>query len=111
MRRSVTGLMLTLALSLLMGALAANAQPPKTVRIGYLSALSPSDTEDAFHAFRTKLRALGYIEGQNLLIEARYAESRYERLPQLAADLVWLQVDVILVHSTPASLAAKQATS
>src|SRR5262249_47742807 len=68
-------------------------------------------TKDAFDAFRTKLHALGYIEGQNLLFEARYADGRYERLPQLAADLVGLRVDVIFAYGTPGSLAAKNATS
>jgi putative ABC transport system substrate-binding protein len=75
-------------LALLAAFLAAEAQPPKKVRIGYLSSNPPSDTKDAFDAFRTKLGALGYLEGQNLLIESRYAESNQERLPQLAAELV-----------------------
>jgi len=98
-------------LALLAASLAAEAQPPKKARIGYLSANPQSDWKDAFEAFRTKLHALGYIEGQNLLIESRYAEGRYERLPQLAADLVRLKVDVIFAFTTPGSLAAKKATS
>ena len=103
-------LALVVILALLAAPLAAEAQPPKKVRIGYLSGNPPSDTKDAIDAFRAKLRALGYIEGQNLLIESRYAEGRYERLPQLAADLVRLKVDVIFTYGTPASLAAKNAT-
>jgi putative ABC transport system substrate-binding protein len=90
---------------------AAEAQTPKIVRIGYLSANPLSDTKEAFDAFRTKLRALGYIEGQNLFIESRYADGRYERLPELAVDLVGIKVDVIFVYSTPGSLAARNATS
>jgi putative tryptophan/tyrosine transport system substrate-binding protein len=98
-------------LALLTAALAAEAQPPKQVRIGYLSSNPPSDTKDAFDAFRTKLGALGYFEGQKLLIESRYAEGRQERLPQLAAELVQLKVDVLFTYSTPGALAAKKATS
>ncbi len=90
-------------LALLAASLAAEAQPSKKVRIGYLSGNPPSDTKDAFDAFQTKLHALGYIEGQNLLFEARYADGRYERLPQLAADLVRLKVDVIFAYGTPGS--------
>jgi putative ABC transport system substrate-binding protein len=104
-------LALLVILALLAAPLAAEAQPPKKVRIGYLSANPSSDTKDAIDAFPTKLRALGYIEGQNLLIESRYADGRYERLPELTADLVRLKVDVIFVYSTPGSLAAKNATS
>ena len=61
--------------ALLAASLAAEAQPPKNVRIGYLSSNPPSDTKDAIDAFRTKLGALGYLEGQNLLIESRYARA------------------------------------
>ena len=97
--------------ALLAAPFAGQAQPPKKARIGYLSGNPPSDTKDAIEAFRTKLRALGYIEGQNLLIESRFAEGRYERLPQLAADLVQLKVDVIFAFGTPGARAAKDATS
>ena len=103
-------LMVLVILALLAAGLIAEAQPPKKVRIGYLSGNPQSDTKDAFDAFRTKLRSLGYIEGQNLLIEARFADGRYERLPQLVADLVRLSVDVIFAYGTPASLAAKKVT-
>ena len=85
-------LLLTLALSLLVAPLAAEAQQTgKVHRIGYLSADSPL-LEFAPHleAFRQGLRDLGYAEGQNLVIEYRYAEG-YERLPALAAELVRLQ--------------------
>ncbi len=58
-----------------------------------------------------KLRHLGYVEGQNLLIESRYADARYERLPQLVGELVRLRVDVIFTYGTPGSLAAKHATT
>ena len=58
-----------------------------------------------------KLRSLGYVEGRNLLIESRYADARYERLPQLVAELVRLRVDVIFAYGTPGSLAAKEAST
>ena len=99
------------SVTLLAAPLVNEAQPLKQVRIGYLSSIPPADTQDAIDAFRTKLRALGYIEGQNLLIESRHAEGRFERLPQLAADLVRLRVDVIFAFSTPGTVAAKSATS
>ena len=82
-------LALLLILALLAAPIVAEAQPPNNVRIGYLSGNPPSDTQEAVDAFRAKLRGLGYVEGQNLLFESRYAEGRYERLPQLAADLVF----------------------
>jgi len=100
-----------LILSLLTAPRTADAQPPSPARIGYLSSQPPSATQDAIEAFRTRLRDLGYVEGQNLVIEYRYAEGRYDRLPQLVAELVRLKVDVIFVHSTPASVAAKHGTS
>jgi putative tryptophan/tyrosine transport system substrate-binding protein len=99
--------------------LAAEAQPAgKIYRIGYLSPSSPSDPERlaspfgerGLAAFRQGLRALGYVEGQNIAIENRWAEGRFERLPDLAAELVRLKVDVIVSVVTQASLAAKNAT-
>ena len=83
----------------------------KAARIGYLSGNPASDTKDAFDAFRAKLRELGYVEGKNLSIESRYADGRYEKLPELARELVKLRVDLIFTYGTPASRAAKNATS
>ena len=111
MRLRTIGLIITLALGILVIPLAADAQPPKRVRIGYLSGNPPSDTQDALEAFRKKLRDLGYVEGQNLVLESRYADGKYDRLPQLTADLVSLNVDIILTYGTPATLAAKNAVS
>ena len=62
-------------------------------------------------AFRAGLRDLGYVEGKNIVIEFRFAEGQYDRLPELAAELVRLKVDVIVTHSVPGALAAKQATA
>ena len=107
-RRAFIG---TLAGTLLATPLAAVAQQGKRVRIGFLSGNPSSDTRDAFDAFRMKLRDLGYVEGQNLLIESRYADAIYERLPQLVGELVRLRVDVIFTYGTPGSLAAKHATT
>jgi putative ABC transport system substrate-binding protein len=100
--------------SLLAAPVAADAQQAaKVPRIGFLVASSASDSAYArlIEAFRQGLRELGYVEGQNIFIEYRYAEGIYERLPALAAELVRLKVNVIVSHSTPGPSAAKQATS
>jgi len=97
---------------LLAAPLAAGAQQPaKVPRIGYLSPLSPPADSIRIEAFRQGLRDLGYVEGQNIAIEYRYAEGRFDRLPDLAAELVRLKVEVIVAASTPGILAAKNATS
>src|SRR5205823_8144666 len=91
--------------------LAANAQQAaKVPRIGYLSGnlATSSHLQESFHQ---GLRDLGYVEGRNAVIEYRDAEEKYGRLPVLAANLVGLDVDVIVVTNTPAALAAKQATN
>ena len=76
----------------------AEAQQPKKVpRIGYLSALDPASESTRSEAIRLALRELGYIEGQNIAIEYRYAEGKRDRLPELAAELVRLKVDIIVV--------------
>jgi putative tryptophan/tyrosine transport system substrate-binding protein len=87
-------------------------QTGKTARIGVLEmGQPPSGRSPTREGFREQLRELGYVEGLNLVIESRYAEARAERLPDLAAELVRLKVDVIVAGGTPAPLAAKQATS
>ena len=97
-------------LALLAAPLAAGAQAVGKARIGYLSGNPSPVTEKAVDAFRAKLRDLGHVEGQNLVIEYRYADGKYERLPQLAADLIRLKVDVIFAYGTPGARAAKNAT-
>jgi putative ABC transport system substrate-binding protein len=82
-------------------------QPSKSVQIGILSAFSPSPREEAF---RQHLRDLGYIEGQTVTIQSRYAEGRFAKLPDLAAELVRLNVDVIVASPTEAIHAAQRAT-
>jgi putative tryptophan/tyrosine transport system substrate-binding protein len=85
-------------------------QATKTARIGYL-ATSLAGTPPASHeAFLEGLRALGYVEGRNVVIEYRDAEGKLERLPALVAELVALKVDVIVAPGTPGALAAKHAT-
>jgi len=102
-----------LALGMLAAPLAADAQQPvKVPRVGYLSASSPFDParQRRLGAFRQGLRELGYVEGQNIAIESRWAEDKYDRLPALAADLVRLKVDVIVGVGEQAIRAAQQAT-
>src|SRR5262245_6676438 len=91
---------------------AAHAQRPgKEYRIGFLGVTSRAEYRRQVDALRTGLRQLGYEEGNNIVIGYRWAEGRYERLPALAAELVNLNVDVLVAHSTPGARAAKQATS
>src|SRR5262249_14370392 len=100
-------------LALLAAALAAEAQQAARIyRIGYLGPGAGSTLPAALDVFRQQLRHLGYVEGQNLVLEYRWAADRDEQLLSLAADLVQLKVDVIVVEGhTPAIQAAKQATS
>jgi putative ABC transport system substrate-binding protein len=90
----------------------ASAQQPKKVpRIGYLSGVDPARESIRSEAFRLALRELGYIEGQNIAIEYRYAEGKRDRYPELAAELVRLKVDIIVGPSGSAPIrAAKNAT-
>jgi ABC-type uncharacterized transport system substrate-binding protein len=105
-RRFVMGLGLLLALPV-----AAHAQPVgKLPRVGYLFYGSPGPSRE-IDAFRQGLRELGYIEGQSIAVEYRFASGQVERYPELAAELVRLKVDVIVAPATPQALAAKQATS
>ena len=76
--------------------LAAHAQQPAKPVIGFLSPASPSTFASRIEGFRQGLRDLGYIEGTNITVEYRFADGHYERLPQLAADLVRSKVDVIV---------------
>src|SRR5438067_832334 len=79
--------------------------------IGVLSPASYDPFSTFVTAFRQGLSEAGYVEGQNLAIEYRFAEGHYDRLPALAADLVGRKVDLIMANSPPAALAAKSATS
>jgi putative ABC transport system substrate-binding protein len=101
----------TVALGLLAAPLAAEAQPAgKVYRIGYLGNGNPTQSAPTLDAFRQGLRELGWVEGQNLSIEYRWADGDLSRLPALASDLVRTLVDVILVAGGPGIRAAQQAT-
>src|SRR5712691_2161119 len=108
---SAVGFVVTLTLSLLVAPLTAEAQQATNVhRIGRLSAGSPTAPNPNLEAFRQGLRELGYVEGQNLIIESRYAEGSEERLPDLAAELVRLKVEVIVAGGSSTIRAAQHAT-
>jgi putative tryptophan/tyrosine transport system substrate-binding protein len=101
----------TLVLSLLVAPRAIDAQQvPPPWRIGFLGAESPAVSRHFLDAFRHGLQDLGYVESQNITIETRWAEGHHDRFPALVAELVRLKVHVLLAISTPAALAAKQAT-
>jgi putative ABC transport system substrate-binding protein len=93
--------------------LVARAQQPsaKVFRIGFLGTQTADSLPKRPEAFRAGLRDLGYQEGRDFVIEYRWADGNYDRLPALLVDLIRLRVDVIVTHGTPAALAAKQATT
>ena len=93
--------------------LAANAQQSagKIFRIGFVNGSTAESARDRLVAFRAGLRDLGYQEGQNIIIESRWADDHYERLPALFSEIVRLNVDVIVTGGTPGALAAKSATT
>jgi putative tryptophan/tyrosine transport system substrate-binding protein len=104
-------LAILIAVMLLAVAVIAEAQQPKNVpRIGYLLEGSSSSAADRVDTFRDGLRDLGYVEGKNIVIDYRYAEGKFDRFPELAAELVRLKVYVIVAVSTVAARAAKNAT-
>ena len=88
---------------------AARAQSATVARVGFLRQAGPDDRQ--FDAFRGGLRAPGYTEGQNIVIEQRYAAGAYDRLPGLAMELVRSNVEVIVVDGTAAAKACKDATT
>ena len=107
-------LFLSSALILAVNFRAEAQQPAKISRIGYLSGRSASDStvpDSNVDAFRQGLRELGYTEGKNIALEYRFADGNNDRLPALAAELVRLNVDVIVSSALPPSLAAKKATT
>jgi putative tryptophan/tyrosine transport system substrate-binding protein len=92
-------------------AVVAKAQQPKKVpRVGYLAAVSASADAPRLEAFRQGLRDLGYVEGQNIVLDFRHTD-KFERLPDLAAELVRLKIDVLVAVTTNAALAAKNTTT
>jgi putative ABC transport system substrate-binding protein len=110
MRKKIFGIALCAMLFTL--SLPAQAQQPARIpRIGILSPSSASVFSGRDEALRQRLRELGYVEGKNLVIEYRYAEGKRERMPDLAAELVQLKVDVTVTTSPGATLAAKKASA
>jgi putative ABC transport system substrate-binding protein len=87
-------------------------QQAKTPKIGFLASGAASRSTSIFRSevFRQKLRELGYVEGKNIAFESRYGEDNFDRLPALADELVRLKVDILVINTTPAALAAKNAT-
>ncbi len=108
-RRSL-GLSVIAFLLVVTGAVAQAQQPKKVPRIGYLSNNDVALESARSEAIRLALRELGYIEGQNIATEHRYAEGKRDLFPQLAAELVSLKVDIILVSGNPPMRAAMNAT-
>jgi len=105
------GLAVVLIVALALAARPADTQPARTdYRIGYLSVTSASNGRSNLDALRAGLRTLGYIDGQNITIEARWADGQIEQLPRLAAELVGLPVDILCTAGGQASGAAKRAT-
>jgi putative tryptophan/tyrosine transport system substrate-binding protein len=101
-----------LGAAILTAPLASEAQSAEKVyRLGLLSGASSTQQETQLEALRAGLRELGYLEGKNIVIEYRWAEEKYDRLPDLAAELVRLKVDLIMTGGTPATQAAMQATT
>jgi putative ABC transport system substrate-binding protein len=86
-------------------------QQVKIHRIGFLGATSLSGYQRYVDALRAGLLDLGYVDGKNIVFELRWADGKYDRLPELAAELVRLNVDVLVTHGTPGTRAAKQATT
>ena len=110
MNKKTLWLLLIVAVQFNVGMVAQAQQPKKVPRIGYLLDGSSSSAADRVDTFRDGLRDLGYVEGKNIVIDYRYAEGRFDRFPELAAELVRLKVYVIVAVSTVAARAAKNAT-
>jgi ABC-type uncharacterized transport system substrate-binding protein len=111
-RRSHEIIVLTLCTMLFASVLPGQAQQAnKSPRIGMLISGSPSTHRSRIDAFRQGLRELGYVEGRNIAIEYRYADGKFERLPELAAELVRVKVDIIVTSGSIVTPVAKKATS
>ena len=92
--------------------LAAGAQQAgKIHRVGFLGSATAAGSAKPVQSLRSGLREFGYVEGANIAMEFQWAEGTYERLPRLAAELIATNVDVLIVHGTPAALVAKQASA
>src|SRR5882724_4114985 len=101
MKKGAVSSILVAVVMLAVGVIAEAQQPKKVPRIGYLSSVDPATESTRSEPFRLALRELGYIEGQNIVIEYRYAEGKRDRAPELVAELVGLKVDIIVVAGGP----------
>jgi ABC-type uncharacterized transport system substrate-binding protein len=110
MRRKILSVVLTILFLAAVNPAQAQ-QPTKVPRIGFLGATYPSTNTARIEAFRQGLRELGYVEGKNIVIEYRWAEGKTERLPDLAAELVRLKVDIIVTAGPAVTRPVKEATS
>ena len=110
--RTAVQALVALGFAMLAALSAAGAQQPaKVPRVGYVFSFTAAEGRHLWEACRQGLRELGYVEGQTIALEPRWAEGRYERLPGLVAELLRLKVDVMVVAATPGNLVAKAATS
>src|SRR6266498_2965852 len=104
--RKLAGIVALVVALTVCGARAEAQQPKKVYRIGYLSSVDPATESTRSEAIRLALRERGHIEGQNIATEYRYAEGKFDRLPELAAELVRLKVDIIVVAGGPTPIRA-----
>ena len=111
MKRAAVPSILVVVVLLVLGVIADAQQTEKVLRIGFLDNSTTSGSAVLGDAFRQELSKLGWIEGKNFIIEYRFSEQKIERLPELAAGLVRLKVDLIVVGGIQPALAAKKATS
>jgi putative tryptophan/tyrosine transport system substrate-binding protein len=110
MKRAAVPSILVAVVLLAVAVIAEAQQPKKVPRIGYLSSSDPPTESSRSEPIRQALRERGYIEGQNIATEYRYSEGKNDRLPELAAELVRLKVDIIIAGGVPLVRAAKNAT-
>src|SRR5437773_9019180 len=111
MKKTTLLLIVVIVMQLAVGMIAHAQQAGRIFRIGFLDPSTASGSAVLLEVFRQKLSKLGWIEGKNITIEYRFAEQKNERLPELAAELVRLKVDLIVTPSTTSALAAKKATT
>src|SRR5437667_7432147 len=111
MKKTTLLLIVVIVMQLAVGMIAHAQQTGKIFRIGFLDPSTASGSAVLLEVFRQELSKLGWIDGKNITIEYRFAEQKNERLPELAAELVRLKVDLILVASNPSALAVKKVTT
>jgi putative ABC transport system substrate-binding protein len=111
MKKAAVPSILVVVVLLALGVIAEAQQEKKVPRIGFLGTASPSAVSARVEAFRQGLRELGHVEGKSILIEYRWAEDKFDRMPDLAAELVRLKVEVIVTVGPRSTRSAKEATS